>query len=94
MLKSLKIAGDTVPVKYKKLPPEDAGEYDTYHNTITLRKGLPRDEHDETIVHEMVHALQSLSSLRHLGISEDAWEMICGEVGRAVAQNFKLIPKK
>lgn len=94
MAKPLKIAGEKVPLKYKTLPPEDAGEYDPEKSVITIRKGLSRTEHDATVVHEMVHALQFLSSLRHLGLSDDAWEMIAGEVGNAVGENYKLVRKK
>lgn len=94
MAKQLKIAGEKVPLKYKKLHFEDAGEYNPETSVITIRKGLPRTEHDATVVHEIVHALQFLSSLRHLGLSDDAWEMIAGEVGNAVGDNYKLIRKK
>lgn len=94
MIKFLKISSEKVPVKYSRLDENDAGEYDTEESCIRIKKGLSRHEHDETIVHEMVHAIQYLSSLRHSGISEDVWEIIAGEVGRAVADNFKLIEKK
>lgn len=87
-----------VPVNYAELEENDAGGYYPEEDEIAVTKDLlkrnHREEHDETITHEIVHALQFKSSLRHLGISDDAWEVICGEVGRAVAQNFLLQPKK
>lgn len=94
MIKNLKIAGDSVPVKYKKMDTFDAGEYNDETDCITMQKGLTREEHDSTIVHEIVHALQCKSSLRHLGISADAWEIIAGEVGTTIGGNFKLVQKK
>jgi hypothetical protein len=93
-MKSLKIAGENVPLKYKSMSEDEAGEYDCDTARITIRKDLKDHEHDETVVHETVHALQHLSSLRHVGISDDVWEIIAGEVGRAVADNWILVPRK
>lgn len=72
MSRSLKIAGERVPLKYRKLDDPDAGEYHPETGTIVVRKDLPKQgqEHDETVVHETVHAIQHLSSLRHVGISD------------------------
>lgn len=93
MIKSIKISGEIVPVHYEKDTEDSAGWYETTESSITIKKGLSRDEHDETMVHEMVHALEHLSSLRHLDIKPEVWEIIAGEIGRAVANNFKLIKK-
>lgn len=83
---------------YEELPDEDAGGYipedDKIEVSDVLLKRRHREEHDETLVHEIVHAIQFKSSLRHVRIPEETWEVICGEVGRAVAQNFLLTPKK
>jgi hypothetical protein len=95
-MRKLKISGERVPFKYRKMAEEDAGEYDTESASITIRKDLKpqSQEHDETVVHETVHAIQHLSSLRHVGISDETWEIISGEVGRAVADNWILVPRK
>jgi hypothetical protein len=93
MIKSLKIGGERVPVKYKTMDEPDAGEYEPETGSISIQKTLKCHEHDETLIHEMVHALQHITSLRHLGLSDEAWEMIAGEVGKAVADNFFILPR-
>lgn len=94
-MKSLKISGENVPLKYKNMDENDAGEYIPEKGEIILRKDLKEHEHDETLVHEMVHAVEHLSSLRHVrSITPDTWEVIAGELGRAIADNFILIPRK
>lgn len=90
----LKISGELVPLKYIDMVEEDAGEYQPEKAIITIRKDLKDQEHDETVVHETVHAVQHLSSLRHVRISDEIWEVIAGELGRAVADNWILIPRK
>jgi hypothetical protein len=94
MIKKLKIAGENIPVKYKEMHEDDAGEYLPEEGVIVLRNDLKADEHDETIIHEIVHVVEHCSSLRHVRIPAEVWEIIAGEVGRAVADNFILIPKK
>lgn len=94
-MKRLKISGESVPIKYVAMAEDDAGEYLPEKGIILIRKDLKADEHDETLVHEIVHAVEHLSSLRHVrNITPDTWEVIAGELGRAVADNFILIPKK
>jgi hypothetical protein len=92
MSKSLKISGEEVLLVYKKLPKDQAGQYED--GVIQMCTSLKSKDHDETLVHEIVHAVESLSSLRHTNISPDTWEIIAGEIGRAIADNFVLHKRK
>lgn len=94
MVKSLKIGREIVPVKHKDLSGQDRdGEYFPETNHIEMHTNLG-DNYDCIMIHEIVHAVQENTSLRHTSIPDDVWEVIAHEVSVAISDNFILIPKK
>lgn len=86
--KTVRVAGYDITVKYKqdlKLQGDDCwGTYDPHANTICLRKGMEKNRKAEIILHECIHAIDSIHLL---GLSEKAVRVLAIELIALVKNN-------
>lgn len=60
------------PIRFDKLPQGDKGNYNPITNELTLNRSL-RDAPEDTLVHEIQHALQSIEGFSE-GASPEYWK--------------------
>lgn len=64
--KTLKIGGHTVKVEIKKLE-NDCGFYDNRRGLIVIDSEMPRTLKESTLLHEIIHVLNSTLSEKEIG---------------------------
>ena len=57
--KQLKIGGHIIKVKFVEFDDDRCGEFDTYKNEISICKNLAQSQKEVTLLHEIIHALNS-----------------------------------
>ena len=60
--RTVRIIGKTYRIKYvsgKPLEEDDLGEFDPAKQSITIRRGQPLEQEQDTLLHECLHAISS-----------------------------------
>lgn len=91
---SLQIFGQKTPVnQIKDLPNSVLGVYQRDSGSILLCERQPEDEKEDTLFHEMVHAIFSRAGLNQ-AIGHDLEEVIAQQIATTMTENFNFTLKK
>lgn len=66
------------------------GEFYSRHNLIVIDDKLVNDEFNQTLLHELIHAVISRVSIDQTSLEEGVEEIICDAVATAIIENFKI----
>lgn len=73
----LKIGAHRVTVRYKELSGEQLGLFNRENNTITIHPTLTPSQKDSTLIHEIMHVLNSEVNHTYLdGLSEQLLQVL------------------
>ncbi len=91
MIRTLKILGERIKVKYKDLNPENiCGRYSYDSKTIEVNSKLDKHIQDVTLIHEVIHATIHRAGINNAQLSADLEEIICDQVAKVIVENFTL----
>lgn len=91
MIRTLKILGDKISVKYKDLNAENiCGKYSYDKKTIEINNKLDKSIQDITLIHELIHATIHRAGVNNAQLSADLEEIICDQVAKVITENFIL----
>jgi predicted SprT family Zn-dependent metalloprotease len=91
-LMTLNLFGQRWKVYHAKIDPQYAGHCYYETNTIEINDEIPQSTtlFQETLIHELLHALYFRMSYRQSGLSHDLEEVMIDQLAKALTENFRL----
>ena len=94
-LMTLNLFGQRWKVFHIKLDPQYAGHCYYETNEIHISEDIPMSTtlFQETLIHEMLHALFHRMSYKQSGLSHDLEEVMIDQLATAFTENFRITKK-
>lgn len=87
---SINVLGRKIKVIFKELDEKYLGLYYNDEGTIEINTNQSPDKIQESLTHEVVHAVFFRSGLDQTTISHDLQEIICDQVAKVICENYTL----